>query len=107
MPILTQYSIVCQVPGVEPYTVCAYNGKDLTQVLGIIQTNLPEGHHGWIQECGEVLVEVNDQTQIAYADFSPNAANNHLREELSKGLQEQATVSDLAWDMEAVFMPRP
>jgi hypothetical protein len=89
MPILTQYSIVCQVPGAEPYTICPYNGEDLTQVLGITQANLPEGHYGWIQECGEVLVKVNGQTQTAYADFRPNAAKRRLREELSKDSQEQ------------------
>ena len=89
MPILTQYSIVCQVPGAEPYTICAYNGGDLTQVLGITQANLPEGHYGWIQECGEAFVSVSGQTQAAYADFRPNAAKRHLREELSKGSQEQ------------------
>jgi hypothetical protein len=50
---------------------------------------LPKGHYGWIQECGEVLVKVNGQTQAAYADFRPNAAKRHLREELSKGSQEQ------------------
>lgn len=60
----------------------------MSQVLGITQANLPEGHYGWIQECGEVLVRVNGQTQTAYADFSPNAAKRHLREELSKGSQE-------------------
>ena len=89
MPILTQYTIVCQVPGAAPYTVCAYNGVDLFQVVGITQANLPEGHYGWIQECGEVLVKVNGQTQTAYADFRPNAAKRHRREELSKGSQEQ------------------
>jgi len=88
MPILTQYSIVCQVPGAEPYTVCAYNGENLSQVLGITQANLPQGHYGWILECGEVLVNAGGQTQAAYADFRPNAAKHHL-EELSKGSQEQ------------------
>jgi len=67
MPILTQYSIVYQAPGAGPYTICAYNGTDLSQVLGITQANLPEGHHGWIQECGEALVKVSGQTQPAYA----------------------------------------
>ncbi len=47
--ILTQYSIVCQVLGAAPYTICAYNGIDLSQVLGITQANLPEGHYGWIR----------------------------------------------------------
>jgi len=62
MPILTQYSIVCQVTGAAPFTICAYNGGDLTQVLGITQANLPEGHYGWIQECGEAFVSVSGQT---------------------------------------------
>ena len=89
MPILTRYSIVCQVPGAEPYTICAYNGADLSQVLGITQANLPEGHYGWIQECGEAFVKVSGQTQPAYADFRPNAAKHDLEEELSKGSHEQ------------------
>ncbi len=90
MPILTQYSIVCQAPGAEPYTICAYSGTDLSQVLGITQTNLPEGHYGWIQECGEAFVSVSGQTQAAYADFRPNTAKHQLKEELSKGgSQEQ------------------
>jgi len=88
MAILTQYSIACQVPGAEPYTICPYSGEDLSQVLGITQVNLPEGHYGWILECGEVLVNAGGQTQTAYADFRPNAAKHHL-EELSKGPQEQ------------------
>jgi len=89
MNILTQYSIVCQVPGAEPYTICAYNGADLSQVLGITQANLPEGSYGWIQECGQAFVSVSGQTQAAYADFRPNAAKRYLREELSKGSREQ------------------
>lgn len=52
---------------------------------------MPEGHYGWIQECGEALVNVSGQTQPAYADFRPNAAKCQLREELSKGSQEQVT----------------
>ena len=84
MPILTQYSIVCQVPGAEPYTICAYNGEDLSQVLGITQATLPESHCGWIQECGEAFVKVSGKTQAAYADFRPNAVRHHLREESSK-----------------------
>ncbi len=91
MPILTQYSIVCQVPGAELYTICAYNGVDLTQVLGITQASMREGSYAWIQECGEAFVSVSGQTQAAYADFRPNAAKRHLREELSKDSQEQAT----------------
>ncbi len=90
MSILTQYSIVCQVPGAAPYTVCAYSGTDLSQVLGITQVNLPMGHYGWIQECGEAIVSVSGQTQPAYVDFRPNSAKRELREKLSKNLQEQA-----------------
>ncbi|MFH1077445.1 MAG: hypothetical protein V1753_11565 [Pseudomonadota bacterium] len=89
MPILTRYSIVCQIPGAEPYTICAYNGADLSQALGITQANLPESHYGWIQECGEAFVKVSGQTQPAYADFRPNAAKRNLKEELSKSSQEQ------------------
>jgi len=61
----------------------------LTQVIGITQANLPEGHYGWIQECGEVLVNTGGQTQAAYADFRPNSAKRHLTEELSKPTQER------------------
>jgi hypothetical protein len=50
---------------------------------------MPEGHYGWILECGEVLVNAGSETQAAYADFRPNAAKRHLREELSKGSQGQ------------------
>jgi hypothetical protein len=88
--ILRQYSIVCQVPGAEPYTMCAYNGADLSQVLGITQANLPDGHYGWIQECGEAFVSVCGQAQAAYADFSPNRAKRELRVLLSKLSQGQA-----------------
>lgn len=52
---------------------------------------MPAGHYGWIQECGEALVNVSGQTQPAYADFRPNAAKRQLKEELSKGSQEQVT----------------
>ncbi len=89
MPTITQYSIVCQVPGAEPYTFCPYSGEDLSQVLGITQANMHEGYYGWIQECGEAFVKVSGQTQPAYADFRPNAAACDLKEELSKGPQEQ------------------
>ena len=91
MPILTQYSIVCQVPGAESYTICAYSGTDLSQVLGITMANLTDGHYGWIQECGQAVVSVSGQTTAAYADFRPNSAKRELREELSKDSWEQAT----------------
>jgi hypothetical protein len=91
MAVITQYSIVCQVPGVEPYTFRAYNGVDLTQVLGITQANMPEGLYGWVQECGEAVVSVNGQTQLAYADFRPNSAKHELGKELKKYSQVQRT----------------
>ena len=87
--MLTQYSIVCQVPGTAPYTVCPYSGTDLSQVLGITQADMPDGYYGWIQECGEVVIRGTGQMQSAYADFSPNAAKRHLSEEPSKGSQKR------------------
>ncbi len=78
MPVLTKYSMVCQVPGAEPYTVCAYTGVDLTQVLGITQASLSEGTYGWIQELGEAIVNVSGQAHAAYADFRPNAARRRM-----------------------------
>jgi len=89
--MLTKYSIVCQVSGAEPYTVCPYSGTDLSQVLGITQADMPDGHYGWIQECGEVAITVSGQIQSAYADFSPNAAKRRLSEESSKGSQKRLT----------------
>ncbi len=90
--ILTKYTIVCQAPGAKPYMVCAYSGTDLSQVLGITQADsIPEGSYGWIQECGEVAVVVNGQTQAAYADFGPNAAKLNLSVELSSDPQNQPT----------------
>ena len=89
MTVITQYSIVSQVLGAEPYTFCAYSGEDLSQVLGITQANMPEGYYGWIQECGEVLVNTGYQTQAAYADFRPNIAKWELKKLLSKGTQEK------------------
>lgn len=83
--------MVCQVPDAERYTTYAYNGTDLSQVLGITQADLPDGHYGWIQECGEALVSVSGQIQAAYADFRPNTAKHELREELSKDSQEQSS----------------
>jgi hypothetical protein len=84
-----KYSIVCQAPGAEPYTVCAYTGTDLSQVLGISQADsMPEGYYGWMQECGNAYVMVNGQEQPAYADFRPNSAKLSLSKESSKGSQE-------------------
>ncbi|MFC1989455.1 hypothetical protein ACFLVW_02670 [Chloroflexota bacterium] len=91
MPILEKYRIVCQVPGADPYISCAYNGEDLSQVLGITQASMPDGHYGWILECGAAVVSVSGQTQPAYADFRPNEAKRRLREELSKGSQKGVT----------------
>lgn len=89
--ILKKYSIVCQTPGAQPYTVCAYSGIDLTQVLGISQADMPDGYFGWYQECGEVAVMAGDQTQAAYADFSPNDAKLRLSKESSKELQKHSS----------------
>ena len=88
MHIITQYSIVCQVLGAEPYNFCPYSGKDLSQVLGITQANMHEGYYGWIQECGEAFVKVSGQTQPAYADFRPNTAKRDLQEGSSNDQQE-------------------
>ena len=47
MPVLGQYTIVGQAPGAKPHTVCAYNGTDLSGVLGISQADsMPEGSYG-------------------------------------------------------------
>jgi hypothetical protein len=94
--MITQYSIVCQVPGAEPYTICAYSGTDLSEILGISQANLPYGYYDWIQECGEAVVQVSGQTHAAYADFRPNTAKRQLTEELPKGSTEQVVKSPSA-----------
>jgi hypothetical protein len=73
--MLTQYSLVCQMPGAELFMICAYSGTDLSQVLGITMAdNMPEGHYGWILECGQGHVQVCGQGQPAYVDFRPNGA---------------------------------
>ena len=88
--ILTKYTIVCQAPGAELYTVCAYSGTDLSQVLGITQADrMPDGSYGWIQQCGEVCVRGSGRTQVAYADFGPNDAKLRLSEESPKGSQNR------------------
>ena len=69
--------------------MCAYSGTDLSQVIGISQADLPDGHYGWIQECGEAFIKVSGQIQPAYADFRPNAAKRHLSEESSNGSQKR------------------
>jgi hypothetical protein len=89
MRILSQYSVVCQAEGAVPYTVCAYSGTDLSQVLGITQATMPEGTYGWIQVCGEGFVRVRGQTQAIYVDFRPNATKLNLKKELPKGSQKQ------------------
>ncbi len=87
--ILTKYSIVCQAPNAKPYTVCAYSGTDLSQVLGINQASMPNGYYGWILEHGEAIVRVSGQTLPAYADFRPNAAKLQLSEKSSKNSQKR------------------
>jgi len=83
---ITQYSIVCQASGSEPYTICSFSGEDLSQVLGITQAKtMNVGSYGWIQVCGEV--NVRGQTQTAYADFRPNEAKRNL---CGEALEEQA-----------------
>ncbi|MFX0202953.1 MAG: hypothetical protein ACFFCW_43170 [Candidatus Hodarchaeota archaeon] len=65
--------------------MCAYSGKDLSQVLGISQANImPEGSYGWMQLCGNGYVMVSGQAQPAYADFRPNDAKLSLSEESKK-----------------------
>jgi hypothetical protein len=90
--ILTKYSIVCQVPDAEPYTVCPYSGTDLSQVLAIsLADEMPEGHYGWMQQCGEVAVNISGRMQSVYVDFGPNDAKLRLSEKSSKGSQEHLT----------------
>lgn len=50
---------------------------------------MPEGHYGWIQECGQALISVTGQTQVAYADFRPNAAKRDLKEKSRKSPRDQ------------------
>ena len=69
--------------------MCAYNGTDLSQVLGINQASMPNGYYGWIQERGDAIVRVSGQTQPAYADFRSNAAKLQLSEESLKGSQKR------------------
>jgi hypothetical protein len=90
--ILEKYTIVCQAPGAKPYTVCAYTGTDLSQVLGISQADrMPDGYYGWMQICGNGCVMVSGQAQPAYADFRPNDAKLRLSEKSSKGSQKRPT----------------
>jgi len=86
--MLERYSLVSQVPGAKPYTMQAYSGTDLTQVLGINQARMPDGSFGWIQECGEACIRISGQTQEAYADFRPNCAKRDLS--LSKEPTEES-----------------
>lgn len=88
--ILTKYNIVCQAPGAKSYTVCAYSGTDLSQILGITQADsMPDGYYGWMQLSGNGYVMVSGQVQPAYADFRPNDAKLHLSKESSKGSQKR------------------
>jgi len=50
---------------------------------------MPDGHYGWIQECGEAVIRVSGQTQPAYADFRPNTAKLDLSEKSSKDSQKR------------------
>jgi hypothetical protein len=89
---LAQYSIVCQAPGAEPYTICAYSGTDLSKIVGITQARaMPPGSYGWVQQCGEAFIRVEGQTHAAYADFRPNAAKPQpdTRDEKPKAQQER------------------
>jgi hypothetical protein len=56
---------------------------------------LPEGHYGWVQECGEAFVSVSGQTQPVYADFRPNAVKYDLKEKLAKIPPEQVENRDI------------
>jgi len=86
--ILKQYTIVCQVPDAEAYTICAYSGTDLSKVLGITQAkSLNVGNYGWIQICGEVKVKGRRQT--AYIDVSPN--NPKLRADKQNNRKTNST----------------
>jgi hypothetical protein len=92
MPALKKYSIVGQAPGAEPYTVCAYNGTDLSNVLGISQADsMPQGHYGWMLLPGgvEVRVGIPGGTQTAYADFRPNDAKAELSKMPAKDSQQR------------------
>ncbi len=87
--ILTQYTIVCQAPGDEPYSVCAYSGTDLSQVLGIsMADSMPAGSYGWMQTSGRGYVQVSGQTQLAYVDFEPNIAKIRISKQPKKDPQE-------------------
>jgi len=87
--MLRKHSIVCQTPGAAPYTIRAYNGTDLSGVLGINQVDMPDDHYGWIQVCGNGIITVSGETQLAYADFRPNEAKHHLSEDSTKHSQQE------------------
>jgi hypothetical protein len=89
MHSLSQYSIVSQVPGAEPFTIYAYTGSDLSKVFGITQaTAMSEGSYGWIQECGDAFINVSGQTQAAFADFRPDSAKLYLNKEFLTSSQK-------------------
>ncbi len=72
--------------------MCAYNGTDLSNVLGISQADsMPQGNYGWMQSCGEVRVRIPGGTQTAYADFRPNDAKAELSKVPTKDSQQQCT----------------
>lgn len=75
MSELEQYSIVCQDPSGEPWTICAYTGDDLSKVIGVTQANrMPSGTYGWIQVVGEVPV-IGDAEHV-YLDLRPNTVEH-------------------------------
>lgn len=81
--------MVCQAPGAKLYTVCAYSGTDLSQIIGISQADsMPDGYYGWMLESGNAYVMVSGQAKPVYADFSPNEARLRLNEESSKAPQK-------------------
>jgi len=89
MPILSQYSLVCQIADTQPYTIRPYNGTDLSRVIGIAQADLAPDYYGWVQEFGEALVRVGGQPQPSYVDFRPNAARQELKQVQLKTSQKQ------------------
>jgi len=92
--ILTQYSLVTQAPGNKPYTVCAYSGTDLSQIIRITQAkNMPEETYGWVLTCGHVSVATSDETKPAFADFKPNDARLRLSGKWPKETQQHSDES--------------
>ena len=95
--------MVSQEPGAKLGTVCAYTGSDLSEVLAISITDMHDGHYGWFQESGEVLVRVGGNTQAAYLDFGPNGEKLQLGKEFAKGsLKRRQEMPRGALDEEAL-----